>query len=172
MKDLFQKTYIKILYILIITFSCTNFVIPATCNCGNIYTRQAANKHIHSEASYQRAWCEQHSGILEYQNDDYTRVDCLTDTHAIEFDFANKWAESVGQALYYQHKTGKRGMVILILEYPEQQQIYYKRVKALAKTYNFDVDFVTPEILSIDKYGCCQYQDCKCHKNITTMVKL
>ena len=47
-------------------------------------------KHNHNEASYQHAWCSAHNGIEEYQNKDFTRVDCLTDTHAIEFDFANK----------------------------------------------------------------------------------
>lgn len=33
---------------------------------------------------------------MEYKNHDKTRVDCLTETHAVEFDFAKKWAESSG----------------------------------------------------------------------------
>ncbi|MCM1265321.1 MAG: hypothetical protein NC200_03895 [Candidatus Gastranaerophilales bacterium] len=161
MKDLFRKIFIKITLILLMFVSCTEFVIPATCGA---YYKPQYNKHIHNEMSYQKAWCEQHGGILEYQNNDMTRVDCLTETHAIEFDFANKWAESVGQALYYQHKTGKRGMVILILEYPDKQLVYYKRVKALAKAHDFDVDYVTQDILNLDEDGCCQYKECKCHK--------
>lgn len=72
--------------------------------------------HKHNEVSYQRKWCSINKGIEEYQNTDKTRVDCLTDTHAIEFDFANKWAESIGQAEHYSIMTGKKGMVILILE--------------------------------------------------------
>lgn len=62
-------------------------------------------KHEHSESSYQHAWCSAHDGIEEFENLDKTRVDCLTDTHAVEFDFANKWAESIGQALHYQFFT-------------------------------------------------------------------
>ena len=58
--------------------------------------------HAHSESSYQHAWCSAHKGIEEYENKDKTRVDCLTSCHAVEFDFANKWAESIGQALHYQ----------------------------------------------------------------------
>lgn len=55
-------------------------------------------KHKHSESSYQHAWCFAHGGIEEYENDDFTRVDCLTKKYAVEFDFANKWSESIGQA--------------------------------------------------------------------------
>ena len=44
--------------------------------------------HKHNESSYQHVWCAEHNGIEEYENSDFTRVNCLTDTHAIEFDFA------------------------------------------------------------------------------------
>jgi len=120
-------------------------------------------KHAHSESSYQHAWCSAHKGVEEYENKDYTRVDCLTSVHAVEFDFANKWAESVGQALHYQKMTGKKGMVVLILEEPKKEMVYYNRVKDLSKIYNFDVEYITPEILHI-KNGKCPYTDCKCHK--------
>lgn len=107
---------------------------------------------------------KKHGGILEYKNDDATRVDCLTNTHAIEFDFANKWAEAVGQALYYQYKTGKRAKVVLILEHPQSQMMYYNRVKALSKIHNFDVEYVTTDILELDCHNRCKNPKCKCHK--------
>ena len=72
--------------------------------------------HKHNKAAYQEVWCKAHNGITEYKNRDYTRVDCLTKENAVEFDFAKKWAESVGQALHYQLMTGRRGKVVLILE--------------------------------------------------------
>ena len=120
-------------------------------------------KHDHSESSYQHAWCSAHNGIEEYENNDKTRVDCLTETHAVEFDFANKWAESIGQALHYAYKTGKKGKVVLILENPKTEKVYYKRVKKLGEIHDFDVEYVTPEILNL-KDGLCPYEDCKCHK--------
>ena len=46
---------------------------------------------------------------------DMTRVDCLAKDYAIEFDFAKKWAESIGQSLYYAKMTGKKPAVVLIL---------------------------------------------------------
>lgn len=120
--------------------------------------------HKHNELAYQEVWCKAHQGITEYKNRDYTRVDCLTKDNAVEFDFAKKWAESVGQALHYQLMTGKRGKVVLILENPTDKSTYYKRVEALAKKYNFDVEAMTIEDLHIDKNGECPVKKCKCHK--------
>ncbi len=118
----------------------------------------------HNEASYQEVWCKAHNGVKEYKNSDYTRVDCLTKTNAVEFDFAKKWAESVGQALHYQLMTGKRGMVVLILENPNDKSTYYKRVEALAKKYDFDVEYMTPQDLHLNENGECIVKKCKCHK--------
>lgn len=120
-------------------------------------------KHQHSESSYQHAWCAKYKGIEEYENKDFTRVDCLTEKYAVEFDFANKWAESIGQALHYQYMTGKKAKVVLILEDPKHEMVYYKRVKKLGRIHNFEVEYITPEILDI-KDGKCQYLDCRCHK--------
>lgn len=77
--------------------------------------------HKHNEASYQEAWCKLNNGIMEFENKDFTRVDCLTKNNAVEFDFSNKWAESIGQALHYQKMTGKKGKVVLILENPKKR---------------------------------------------------
>ena len=120
-------------------------------------------KHQHSESSYQHAYCSMHNGIEEFENSDKTRVDCLTDTHAIEFDFANKWAESIGQALHYSYMTGKRAKVVLIIENQKKQMSYFKRVYNLSKIYDFDVEYITGEILNL-KNNQCPYFDCKCKK--------
>ena len=119
--------------------------------------------HKHSESSYQHAWCSAHNGIEEYENKDYTRVDCLTEQNAVEFDFANKWAESIGQALHYQLMTGKKGKVVLILEKPNKEMVYFNRVSKLGKIHGFDVEYVTPDILNTED-GKCPYVDCKCNK--------
>jgi hypothetical protein len=44
---------------------------------------------------------------------DGTHCACLTVTHAIEFDFANTWAEEIGQALHSASMTGKRASLVL-----------------------------------------------------------
>ena len=47
---------------------------------------------------------------------DGTRCDILTDTHAIEVDFADKWAEAIGQSLKYAMQTGKKAGIVLKLK--------------------------------------------------------
>lgn len=66
------------------------------------------------EADYVNHYCPQWKGQIEYVLPDRTRVDCLTDTHAIEFDWCRKWAEAIGQSLYYAKMTGKTPQIVLI----------------------------------------------------------
>ncbi len=70
---------------------------------------------IGAERDYQKLWCIQNHGQMEYRLPDATRVDCLTETHAVEMDFGHKWAEAIGQSLYYASCTGKRAGVVLIM---------------------------------------------------------
>jgi hypothetical protein len=44
-------------------------------------------KREYPEKWYQQKWCEAHKGQVEVVLPDGTRCDCVTDTHAIEFDF-------------------------------------------------------------------------------------
>ena len=90
---------------------------------------------VYKESYYQNNWAVEHNGVTEYKLDDGTRVDVLTDSYAVEFDFAQKWAEAVGQSLYYAYKTGKQPAIVLIIEKPSDWK-YFKRVKTLCERYN------------------------------------
>ena len=68
---------------------------------------------------------------MEVVLQDKARVDCVTNTHAIEFDFAPKWAESIGQALYYGEVLKKKPGIVLIVENPEKSE-KYKSLSAIA----------------------------------------
>ena len=59
-------------------------------------------------------FCAAIGGSAEVVLDDRTRVDCLTDSHAIEVDRSAKWAEAIGQALYYAAKTDRLAAIALI----------------------------------------------------------
>lgn len=83
-------------------------------------------KHLHKEAWYQERWCKEHNGQMEYRLPDRSRVDCLTDKYAVEFDFANKWSESAFQALYYSLQTGKQAAIGLIMEKPSDYRYWIK----------------------------------------------
>lgn len=70
----------------------------------------------HPEKFYQDKICEDMGGKTEVVTQTGTRCDCLTDEYAIEFDFAHKWAESVGQSLDYAAHFQKKAGIVLIME--------------------------------------------------------
>ena len=102
-------------------------------------------KHIYLEKVYQEKWCNEAGGKTEYRLPDNTRIDCLTNDYAIEFDFASKWAESIGQALYYSTITGKQAGIVLILENYEKEKKYYERLKFVTEKFNIKLWITTPQ---------------------------
>ncbi|MCH7499238.1 MAG: hypothetical protein IH886_04410 [Nitrospinae bacterium] len=86
--------------------------------------------------------CKKWNGTPEYTLDDWERVDCLTDQYAVEFDFSNKWAEAVGQALYYSMKTGKKAGIVLIMN-GDSSQSHLERLKAVIGHYRLDIKIWT-----------------------------
>lgn len=51
---------------------------------------------------------------LEHRLSSGGRVDCLDSEYAIEVDYADKWAEAIGQSLYYAASTQRKPAVILL----------------------------------------------------------
>ena len=94
-----------------------------------IIASPARAKHLYPESTYQKVWCDKRSGIMEYKLNDKTRVDCLTEKYAVEVDFAPKWAECIGQALYYGKMTGKQPACVLIMERGEKDLKYLRRLR-------------------------------------------
>jgi len=103
--------------------------------------------HEFLEKEYQAKWCNECGGVIEHILPDKTRVDCLLDDYAIEFDFAYKWAESIGQALYYGIMTNRKPGVVLILEHPVKDQRYLNRLLGVAHKYDIRVWVMNPEDL-------------------------
>jgi len=89
-------------------------------------------KNPHHEKYYQTQFCNTFHGKMEVTLKDRTRVDCLTNQYAIEVDFAKKWAQSVGQSLYYGYMTNKQPAIALIITLPKEQR-YLKRIQLLCK---------------------------------------
>ena len=82
------------------------------------------------ESYYINQWCTSDFGRKEVVLWDMSRVDCLAKDYAIEFDFANKWAESIGKSLYYAKLTNKEAAIVLILNSPADYS-YVKRAERL-----------------------------------------
>tara|TARA_S200002703_G_scaffold96071_3_gene83055 strand:+ start:5600 stop:5995 length:396 start_codon:yes stop_codon:yes gene_type:complete len=105
------------------------------------FTLQANAKK--KESYYQNIHCDNLGGKAEYKLEDRTRIDCLTDTKAIEHDFAHKWAECAGQAIYYAQRMN--------LKYYEQgMNLKLKPVCALIGTEKQFKRYI-PRIETINK---------------------
>ena len=90
---------------------------------------------MHLEKEYQNQWCKTNNGKTEVRLQDKTRIDCLTDKYAIEFDFASKWGESIGQSLYYAAVVHKKPGIVLIMDNETTDDKYLQRVKTVANKY-------------------------------------
>jgi len=76
---------------------------------------------------------------LEYTLWDKTRVDALTSTHAIEADWSYKWAEAIGQSLYYAEVTGKKPGIILLIKDEAKEQKYIYRCQTVANKHGIEI---------------------------------
>lgn len=103
-------------------------------------------KHLYSEKEYQNYWCSKHNGTLEFILNDKTRVDCITSNFAIEFDFAPKWAECIGQSQYYGIKTNRQPACVLIMENGEKDLKYLKRLRRVAYKKGIKTFTITPKV--------------------------
>ena len=88
-------------------------------------------KHKRMEYEYVSEHCD---GRTEVTLRDRTRVDCLTDEYAIEFDFAPKWAEAVGQSLHYARMTQRLPAIYIILESAKETR-FVDRLSPLCDIY-------------------------------------
>lgn len=127
----------KIIYLIIIVLQ---LYVP--CLVGNSYA-----KHLNKEKVYQNHWAKEHNAIsTEYVLPDKSRVDIITKEYAIEVDFGSKWAESIGQSLYYAEMTGLKPGVVLIVEDIKDYR-YVCRIRILCEKYNIELWVITDEDL-------------------------
>ena len=93
----------------------------------------------YSESFYQEQYAKKLGGRTEVTMPDGTRCDILTDTHAIEVDFADKWAEAIGQSLNYAMQTGKKAGIVLVLK-DRGDEKHLERLREMARHYSMDVE--------------------------------
>ena len=89
---------------------------------------------------------------MEVVMKDGTRCDILTATHAIEVDFAKKWAEAIGQSLNYAMHTGKRPGVALIVLSPSDNK-YVERVRKISAEYSLGLTIYPIDGGGVSKSG-------------------
>lgn len=126
-----RRKFKRIITVAIILFSIfCGYLYAETYPFKSVNSPMVRNEnHKYKEKHYVQAYCK---GQIEYRLPDKTRVDCLTDDYAIEFDYANKWAESIGQSLYYAKMTGKKPAVAIIMKSPKDEK-YISRINTVDK---------------------------------------
>lgn len=79
-----------------------------------------------SELDEARRLAPKYDAKVEVRLWDNTRVDLLSDTYAIEVDWAadSKWAEAIGQALYYAELTHRKPAVLLLKRKDTDRFVY------------------------------------------------
>ncbi len=93
----------------------------------------------YNERHYQDLHC---TGFVEFRLNDKSRIDCLTSDYAIEFDFSKKWAEAIGQSLYYSLKTGRSAGIYLILK-GTRSAVHLAKLKSTISAYNLPITVFT-----------------------------
>jgi hypothetical protein len=101
-----------------------------------ILISNATKAHHWNEADHVDWHCK---GDIEHVLPDRTRVDCLTETHAVEYDWGYKWAQSLGQSLFYSAMTGKKAGIVLIVK-PKTRDRYVTRLNKAIETHNLNID--------------------------------
>ena len=96
-------------------------------------------ERLNPESHYQQIAAEKYGGETEVRMPDGTRCDIVTEKHAIEVDFADKWGEAIGQSLNYAFQTNKRAGILLILEKKEDER-HLIRVSSIVKHYKLPID--------------------------------
>lgn len=90
------------------------------------------------ESYYQNEFATIMKGQKEVVLFDGARVDIVTDTFAIEVDFAEKWAQSIGQSLYYADVLNKKPGVLLVVNGREDER-YIRRLVTIASKHGITV---------------------------------
>lgn len=79
-----------------------------------------------TKTDYILAHCQ---GESEYRIAGGSKVDCVTDTHAIKYAFASEWATAIGEALHWAAMTGKRPGIVVIID-PKSQYRHLARLQS------------------------------------------
>ena len=104
-----------------------------------LFASVASTERRHPERWYQEKWCKEQAGQIEVTLPDKTRCDCLTQTHAVEIDFAASWKEGLGQALHYAAQSRKKAGIVLILDSPRDYK-YWTQLKHTINYHSLPVD--------------------------------
>ena len=89
-------------------------------------TVPAFAKSLKNEVEYKKEWCAKYNGEVDYKIRDKTTVDCITDTHAIEFENGKNWNSAIRKSRQQSMRLGKMPGVVLIIENSKDKNYLHK----------------------------------------------
>lgn len=93
-----------------------------------------------SERSVQECACARLQ--LEVMLPSGTRADCVSDTHAIEVEATQDWAQGIGQSLHYAEQLDKKAFVFLFCErQPETCLSHQLRLESTIAAHGLPVEW-------------------------------
>jgi len=96
------------------------------------------------------AWIARERGAkAEHKTADGSRVDVLTDGVAYEVEYADKWQQAVGQALFYSAATGRAPGIILLIgkRSASLERVYYLRCLVVCHRHGIKLETVQMKAL-------------------------
>ena len=114
-----------------------------------IFFLSLSSNALEKEKYYSEMYCEELFGKVNYTLEDKSKVDCLTDTHAYEVDWADgmKVYEAIGQSLYYASQTNKKpGIIFLIRRNNSEKHI--RKVKEVINFFELDINLIIKDLIS------------------------
>ena len=95
-------------------------------------------KRLHPESHYQQYYANLVGGETEVVLGDKTRCDIVTADYAYEVDFADKWAEAIGQSLSYGLNLNLKPAIVLIME-EENDERHFIRINTIIDHYQLNI---------------------------------
>jgi hypothetical protein len=92
-----------------------------------------------SEKAFVQTWAAANKGKVNVRLADGTRCAVVTATHAVDFAFAAKWQDAVGQALYHASQLNKHPGIVLIMA-DAKDAVYRQRLDATISVFNLPID--------------------------------
>lgn len=118
-----------------------------------IFANFAFSSDIKGENYYNKLYCNEKKGIIEYVLEDGTRVDCLEKRNATEIDsiydaHLHHWYECIGQSLNSASLSGKNPKCVLIIDkkYKNRYKIKLENMENFLNKncsgFDFSFDFI------------------------------
>ena len=102
-----------------------------------------------TEKYYSDKFCDEISGHSDYSLNDKSRIDCMTETHAFEVDWADgmKVYEAIGQSLYYASQTDKVPGILLLIR-KDNFEKHIRKIKEVIRYFNLDIELIIKDVRS------------------------